>query len=144
MELQELLEPETADFAGLFDVARAAAFQRLLNLARNGDRMMQTYPASVMSLAKKPSAFVPVAMSLCAFAVVVGSVATYGSDALRRETDEGSAAHIVQLLMAGQLPNLPSFAFQWLGRAAKAGVSVLLLQIAPLGVARQPARLRAA
>lgn len=137
-ELEELLETEAAGVATLFDVARSAATQRLLNLARNGDREMQPYPAGVVSLVRKPSAFIPVGMSLCAFALVVGSIAMHGGAELKRQTDEGTAAHIWQLLMAGQLPILALFAFKWLRRDPKAGMSILALQMAGFGVALLP------
>ena len=95
---------------------------------------MQTYPASVMSLARKPSAFLPIAMSLCALAVI-GIVALNG---IQREPDEGAAAHIWQMLMAGQLPILTFFAFKWLARDRKAALSVLALQLIGFGAALLP------
>jgi hypothetical protein len=52
---------------------------------------------------RKPSAFLPVAMSLAALGVVLFHVAIFGA---ARETDEGAAAHLWQVLMAGQLPLL--------------------------------------
>jgi hypothetical protein len=63
---------------------------------------------------KKPSALVPLAMSLAALADVVVSIAIFG---VVHETDEGTAAHIWQLLMAGQMPILAFFAVKWLPRA---------------------------
>jgi hypothetical protein len=56
---------------------------------------------------KRPSAFLPLAMSLAALAVVLGHVAMFGA---AREADEGSAAHIWQILMAGQIPIMAFFA----------------------------------
>lgn len=96
---------------------------------------MQPYPASVMSLARKPSAFLPIAMSLCAFAAVVATVTIYGA---QPQADEGATAHIWQLLMAGQLPILAFFAFKWLARDRKAALSVLALQLVGFGLALLP------
>lgn len=137
-EFEELLESEGAGFATLVDVARAACWQHALSFWSNGDGTMQTYPASVMSMARKPSAFVPIVMSLCALAVVVGSVTAFGASTLRRMPDEGAAAHIWQLLMAGQLPILAFFAFKWLTRDRKAALSILAIQLIGFGLALLP------
>jgi len=74
---------------------------------------------------KQPSAFLPLAMSLTALGVVLGHVAIYG---IVHEADEGAAAHIWQLLMAGQLPIVAFFAFKWLPRAPMRSLRVLALQ----------------
>lgn len=87
---------------------------------------MNQYPNSVLSLSKKPSAFVPMAMSLTALAVLLGSMVTSG---VARETDEGAIAHIWQLLMAGQLPILAYFVIRWLPRIPRQTLYVLALQI---------------
>jgi hypothetical protein len=76
-------------------------------------------------IVKRPSAFVPMAMSLIALAVVLVHIAIYGA---AREADEGAAAHIWQLLMAGQIPVLAFFAIKWLPRAPRPTLYVLALQ----------------
>jgi uncharacterized membrane protein len=58
---------------------------------------------TIPNILKKPSAFLPVALSLAALAVVLVHVAIFGT---AREADEGVAAHLWQLLMAAQLPFL--------------------------------------
>ena len=80
---------------------------------------------SVVALTKKPSAFLPLAMSLTALGVVLGHVAMFG---VAHEADEGTAAHIWQLLMAGQMPVLAFFAIKWLPRAPRQTLYVLALQ----------------
>lgn len=84
----------------------------------------------IRSLMKEPSAFVPLAMSLIALALVVvkvlGDLVTHG--AVVHEADEGIAAHLWQLLMAGQIPVLAFFAFKWLPRAPRQGLYILALQ----------------
>ncbi len=80
-----------------------------------------TLPAII----KKPSAFLPVAMSLAALVVVLFHVAIFG---VAREADEGAAAHIWQLLMAAQLPLLLFFAVRWLPRNPKQAAQVMALQ----------------
>jgi len=39
-----------------------------------------------------------------------------------READEGVAAHVFQLLMAGQIPIIAFFAFKWLSAIPASGV----------------------
>jgi uncharacterized membrane protein SirB2 len=74
---------------------------------------------------KQVSAWLPVAMSLVALAVVLGHIALSGA---AREADEGAAAHIWQLLIAAQLPIVALFAFRWLPRAPRQALSVLAIQ----------------
>jgi hypothetical protein len=78
---------------------------------------------------KQPSAFVPIAMSMAALLTVLYHLALFGS---ARETDEGAAAHIWQLLMVGQLPLVAFYAVKWLPRAPRTALQVLAVQ---LGVA---------
>ncbi len=86
---------------------------------------MNQSPQSVLALTRQPSAFLPLAMSLTALAVVLVHIAIYG---VTHEPDEGTAAHIWQILMAGQLPILAFFAIKWLPRAPKQTLFVLLMQ----------------
>jgi hypothetical protein len=46
-----------------------------------------------------------------------------------READEGAAAHLWQLLMAGQLPIIAFFALKWLPQMPKQALQVMALQI---------------
>jgi hypothetical protein len=64
-------------------------------------------------------------MSLAALSLVVGHIALYGS---AREPDEGLAAHLWQLLMAGQIPVIAFFAIKWLPRTPAQALLVLVLQ----------------
>lgn len=66
-------------------------------------------------------------MSLAALAVVVGTVAIFG---VVREADEGAAAHIWQILIAGQVPFVAFFAIRWLPSAPKQALIILCLQFA--------------
>ncbi len=74
---------------------------------------------------KQPSALLPIAMSVAALAVVLGHIAIFG---VVRETDEGTAAHLWQLLMAGQIPAVAYFSLRWLPRAPVQALCVLALQ----------------
>ena len=93
------------------------------------------------TIVRKPSAFVPLAMSVIALALVGGAyifaVAT-GQGGLVREPDEGAIAHLWQLLMAGQLPVLAFFAIKWLPRAPKQALCVLALQAGAVVAAMAP------
>jgi hypothetical protein len=84
---------------------------------------------------KHPSAFIPVAMSLAALAIVLGHVAMFGA---AREADEGAAAHLWQLLMAGQLPVIAFFTLRWLPQMPKQALQVLALQIVAVLAALAP------
>jgi hypothetical protein len=86
-------------------------------------------------LMKRPSAFLPVGMSLAALGLVMGHLALYG---VTRGGDEGTAAHLFQLLMASQLPIMAFFAIRWLPQAPRSAFGVLLLQIAAAVAALAP------
>jgi hypothetical protein len=79
-----------------------------------------------ISTLKKPSAFLPLALSFAALATVLVHVAIFGAV---READEGTAAHIWQILMAAQVPIVAFFAIRWLPQAPKQALSVLALQL---------------
>jgi len=95
---------------------------------------MQTYP-NAASLARKPSALIPLAMSFAALVDVLIAVAFFGA---HHQSDEGAAAHIFQLLIVGQLPFLAWFAVQWLRRDFSRALPVMLLQAAAIAVALFP------
>ena len=78
-----------------------------------------------VSMMKQPSAFLPMAMSLAALALVLVHLAIFG---VVREADEGTAAHLWQLLMAGQVPVVAYFALKWLPQAPGKALRVLALQ----------------
>ena len=75
----------------------------------------------------RPSAIVPILMSSAALAIVIGYLLMFGS---ARQADEGTAAHLWQLLMAGQAPIIIYFAIRWLPADPRNAVPVLALQIA--------------
>lgn len=85
------------------------------------DQPIRTFGAVV----RQPSAFLPIVMSLTALAIVLVHIAIFGA---ARQADEGAAAHLWQLLMAGQFPLLAFFAIKWLPRAPRQTVWVFVLQ----------------
>lgn len=77
------------------------------------------------AILKVPSAFLPLAMSFGAFATVLIYVAVFGP---APQADEGTAAHIWQVLMAGQIPIILFFTIKWLPRTPRQAVLILMLQ----------------
>ena len=65
-------------------------------------------------------------MSLAALLLVIGHIAIFG---VAREADEGAAAHLFQILMAGQVPIIAFFAVKWLPQAPWWALAVLVLQL---------------
>lgn len=88
-----------------------------------------------IALLKKPSAWLPIAMSVTALALVSGYLALYG---IERPGDEGAVAHSYQLLMAGQLPLIAYFVVMWLRRAPRQAAPILALQVAAVIAALAP------
>lgn len=76
-------------------------------------------------LLKSPSAFLPPAMSVAALITVAIYVALYG---VARQADEGTAAHIWQILMAAQIPVIAFFAVKWLPRERIRAMAVFAIQ----------------
>ena len=89
----------------------------------------------LLSILRRPSAFLPVVMSLGALAVVLIFFASHGP---APQPDEGAAAHIWQLLMAGQVPIVLFFAVKWAFREPRRGIPVLLLQVVAALAAMAP------
>ena len=87
------------------------------------------------TMLKQPSAFLPVAMSFAALATVLAHVIMFG---VVREADEGTAAHIFQLLMVAKIPVVVFFAIKWLPRAPRQTLYVLSLQVAAALAALAP------
>ncbi len=76
-------------------------------------------------LLKSPSAFLPPVLSLAALLTVALYVALFGT---APQADEGTAAHIWQLLMAAQLPIIAFFVAKWLPRQPLRTLAVVALQ----------------
>ena len=74
---------------------------------------------------KQPSAILPLWLSLAALALLLTHNAFFG---VVHEADEGTDAHMWQLLMAAQTPILIFFAIKWLPRAPRPALYVLALQ----------------
>ena len=78
-----------------------------------------------LSLARRPSGVLPIAMSLAALSTILYHIAVSGT---APQPDEGAAAHIWQLLMAGQLPVVAFHAVKWLPKDPRTAFPMLTLQ----------------
>lgn len=87
------------------------------------------------TLLKRPSAWIPLVMSLAALTLVLVNLALFG---IAYQADEGAVAHIWQLLMAGQLIFTAYFAVIWLPSVPKKALVVLGIQIVAVIVACAP------
>ena len=79
------------------------------------------------SLLKRPSAYLPLAMSAAGLALVLVHAARYG---IVHDVDEGTSAHLFQILMVAQVPIVAFFAVTWLPQSPKPALLVLALQAA--------------
>jgi hypothetical protein len=127
-EFEALLEMVPSDFRTLANSIWSALWEHIVP-TQGGN--MDPNPNSFRTILKHPSAFLPLAMSLAAIGVLCGAAVygvLHGAQGIIRQPDEGTAAHLWQLLMAGQLPVLLFFAIKWLPRAPKQTLYVIALQ----------------
>lgn len=81
------------------------------------------------------SAWVPVAISAAALALVLIHVSVFGAV---REPDEGAAAHIWQLLMGLQALAVVFFLFRWVPRSPRHALAIFALQVCAAAAAMAP------
>jgi hypothetical protein len=74
---------------------------------------------------RQPSAFLPIAMSLAALIIVLAQIVLVG---VAPQADEGTAAHLWQLLILAQVPIVAFFALKYLPRNSRQALIILLLQ----------------
>jgi hypothetical protein len=84
---------------------------------------------------KHPSAFLPPVMSLGALAIVLIFLALHGP---APQADEGTAAHIWQLLMVAQAPIVLFFAIKWVPQSPRQAVPILALHVIAAVAAMTP------
>lgn len=90
---------------------------------------------TVAAMLRRPSAFVPLVMSLGALAMVLWFVTAHG---VVRQLDESAQARVWQVLMAAQVPAIAYFALRWLPRAPRSARIVLTLQVIAAVLAAAP------
>lgn len=81
---------------------------------------------STLEMLRRPSAYLPLCLSLAALGVVLAYLVVNGP---APQADEGAAAHIWQLLMAAQVPIIVYFAVKWLPQSPRQGAVALALQL---------------
>ena len=90
---------------------------------------------TMTTLLRKPSAWLPMLMSLVALALVLDFLARHG---VAPQEDEGAHARIFQLLMVAEAITIGFFPFRWVPEAPKPAVAVIALQLliaaVPLGL----------
>ena len=75
---------------------------------------------------RQPTVFLPLVMSLVALSMVLVHFAIFG---IVEETDEGTAAHIFQLLIVSQAPFIAFLAFRWVTLAPRKTLLFIVLQV---------------
>jgi len=78
-------------------------------------------------LIKKPSAWLPVAISLTVLAIILIHIAIFGVPV--RKADEGTGAHLFQIWLVLEVLMVAFFAIKWLPRNPKQALLVLAIQI---------------
>jgi len=130
-EFEALLEAGPSNLRTLADSIGSAVNERI-SPTQGGN--MDKDPNSFGDLLRRPSAYVPVAMSLICLAmllraILIGLIAhdpVVHNPTVRE--DEGPIAHIFQILMTVQWPVTLFFAIKWLRRAPAPSLGVLALQ----------------
>lgn len=90
---------------------------------------------SLTATLRRPAAVLPLAMSMAALALVLVAVLALGAGP---EPDEGTAAHLFQLLIAAQVPIVLYFAATTLPHQPRAALAVLGLQALAVAAAFAP------
>jgi hypothetical protein len=87
------------------------------------------------SMFRNASAAIPLGMSAGAFITVLVHIISVGANP---SADEGTAAHLFQILLAGQAPFVAFFALKWLPRMPSEAMLVIAIQAAAALIALAP------
>jgi hypothetical protein len=126
-EFEAMLELGPGDLGTLLDSAGSAVREHIFP-TRGGS--MERDPNSFGAVMRRPSAFIPVAMSLACLAMMLVAIAIglIIHNPIHHEHDEGALAHLFQLLMTVQWPITLFFVVKWVRRAPRQTLGVLALQ----------------
>lgn len=133
VEFEALLLAERGGWRAAANVAFSGTRERIFP-TQGGT--MEDNVNSFGAVLRRPSALIPLVMSMTALLLVVGPIPFDGIPV--REPDEGAVAHMWQILMAGQMPVLLFFAVKWLRRAPRQAIGVLALQAGAVLAAMAP------
>jgi hypothetical protein len=81
----------------------------------------------MLGILKRPSAWIPILLSLAVIAAWLISIAVFGIP--HREADEGTAAHLFQIWLGLEVLMIGFFGIKWLPQKPKQAVVVLAIQI---------------
>ena len=132
VEFEALLRDGPSDLRTSANVLWSALREHVIP-TRGGNMDQPVNSNSFGAIIRRPSAFLPIAMSLTALTMLLGAMASYrmthGTLVIAREPDEGAIAHLWQILMAGQMPIIAFFAIKWLPRSPRQTLGVLALHV---------------
>ena len=80
------------------------------------------------TLIRRPSAWMPMAVSFAALVLLLGYVAVFGATG-RPGRDEGAPARIFQLLLLAEAVLIVAFAIRWLPRAPRSTMAIVAAQV---------------
>jgi hypothetical protein len=126
-EFEELLETGPGGLRTVVNSIWSALVERIFpTVGGNMNPSLNSFGRMI----QRPSAFIPLTMSSIALVTVLIAVAWgfHQTGHVDRDSDEGSIAHIFQLLMSLQVPIVLFFAIKWLRRAPRQTLGVLALQ----------------
>jgi hypothetical protein len=130
-EFEALLEAGPSDLRTLANSVFSALHEHISpTQGANMDPNLDPDPNSFSAMLKRPSAILPLSMSVNALTMVLVSLAIglARGGKITRDPDEGDLAHIYQLLMTVQMPIVLFFAIKWLRRAPGPTLRILGLQ----------------
>ena len=81
---------------------------------------------NMLDLLKKPSAWVPILLSICIIGMEVVVLTFFATP--QPEPDEGVAAHLFQLWLVLEAVLIPVFALKWLARFPIPALQIIALQ----------------
>ena len=129
-ELETLVEDSGATWPAVIDLVFGALAVRVRQR-----RPAEPGKTLVPSLLFNPSGLAPVLMSLGALTAIAVHILKSG---IAPQADEGTAAHLWQLLMAGQLPFMAWFMVRWLPGGGRRALAVSAIHVGALGAALFP------
>ncbi len=91
-----------------------------------------------MKLLKKPSAWIPIAMSLSVLALMLVVITHFGVPS--RQEDEGTGAHLFQIWLLLEVFMITFFGVKWLPQKPSDALLILFMQIVAVLLACSPVR----
>ncbi len=83
----------------------------------------------IFGLLRRPSAWLPIILSIVALAMVLGYATLFGTVQGAQPHDEGTPARLFQLLMTASALAVVFFAARWLPRAPRQAATIIVLQV---------------